>query len=64
MSETVNEQPNEQPAEQPAEGPDGQPDGQPGGQPEEFAADIEFEEDHPESAKDGAFIVDLDGFEG
>ncbi|MEX2449659.1 MAG: ScpA family protein [Rhodospirillales bacterium] len=33
-------------------------------QPEDLIGEIEFEEDHPENAGEGAFIVDLDGFEG
>ena len=33
-------------------------------QPEEFNEDFEFEEDHPESSEEGAFVVELDGFEG
>ncbi len=33
-------------------------------QPEEFNENLAFEEDRPESSAEGAFIVDLDGFEG
>ena len=31
---------------------------------QEFDENPEFEEDHPESGEDGAFVVELDGFEG
>ena len=31
---------------------------------EEFDENLEFEEDHPESSEEGAFVVALDGFEG